>query len=109
MLNYTPDGLDIDALIDVRAVLTNGHRDIDIMDVPLLLRPSKGRYGLIDYEKVFCAGLSAGLDIFDLRSIDRNKGCMVIVRPDQHVANILPIEDHKTLSKFFKKFMIHQV
>ena len=109
LLNYTPDGLDIDALIDVRAVLTNGHRDIDIMDVPLLLRPSKGRYGLIDYEKVFCASLSAGLDIFDLRSIDRNKGCMVIVRPDQHVANILPIEDHKTLSKFFKKFMIHQV
>ena len=109
LINYTPKGLDIDSSIDVRAVLPNGHRDIDIMDVPSLLRPSKGRYGLTDYEKVFCTSLNAGLDIFDLRSIDKIKGCIVIVRPDQHVANILPVEDYGALAKFFEKFMIHQV
>jgi hypothetical protein len=32
-----------------------------------------------DYEKMFCADIKAGNDIFAMRGVDREAGCMVIV------------------------------
>ncbi len=107
---YTPAGSDIDSVIDVRAVIQQGHRDVSIDRVPSLLRPTKGRYGLVDYEKVFCPVLrrlpASGHDVFDRRGVDRVGGAMVIVRPDQHVANVLPLDGFTELSDFFARFMI---
>jgi phenol 2-monooxygenase len=40
-------------------------------------------------------------DIFDMRGIDRDKGCMVVVRPDQYVAHVLPLDAFDALSAFF--------
>jgi len=37
--------------------------------MPPLLLPQKGRYGLRDYEKIFCADGKSGQDIFALRGI----------------------------------------
>ena len=95
-------GEDIDTLIDLRAVFQQGFRELDHTKMPSLLRPTKGRYGLVDYEKVFCSDLKSGEDIFDMRGIDRDAGCMVVVRPDQHVAHILPLEAHAALAAFFE-------
>lgn len=102
---YTPEDADIDALIDVRAVFQTGHRALDIGTLHPLLRPQKGRYGLIDHEKVFCPDLTSGTDIFDMRGIDRTKGCVIIVRPDQYVAHVLPIDAYGDVSSFFDGFM----
>jgi phenol 2-monooxygenase len=54
---------------------------------------------------MFCPDLGSGRDIFDLRGIDRQSGCIVIVRPDQYVAHVLPIEAHGELADFFDGFM----
>ena len=70
-----------------------------------ILLPRKGRFGLIDYEKMFCPALKDGADIFDLRGIDR-EGCMVLVRPDQYVSNILPLESYDDLASFLAGFMM---
>src|SRR5258705_13973364 len=43
------------------------------------LLPRKGRYGLCDYEKMFCPDLDSGNDIFTMRSIDRAGGCLEVV------------------------------
>ncbi len=75
-------------------------------DLPKFLWPAKGKYGLNDYEKVFQP--IKGADIFDMRGINRDEGCIVMVRPDQHVANILPLTAHDELAKFFDHFMIEQ-
>ena len=56
VMKYTRAGADIDAVIDVRAVFQQGHQEIDLKTMPALLLPQKGRYGLRDYEKIFCAG-----------------------------------------------------
>jgi phenol 2-monooxygenase (NADPH) len=69
--------------------------------MPPLMRPAKGVYGLWDYEKVSCADLRDGQDIFSMREIDRASGCIVVVRPDQHVAHVLTIDAFDHLSDFF--------
>jgi phenol 2-monooxygenase len=105
---YTPRGGDIDSTIDVRAVFQQAHRDLSILAMPVLLLPQKGRYGLIDYEKIFCPDLKAGQDIFSMRGIDRAAGCMVVVRPDQYVAHVLPLEAHAELAAYFDGFMLRE-
>lgn len=103
---FTRADEDIDAVIDLRAVFQQHFRDLDLATMPMLLRPAKGRYGLCDYEKVFCADLKNGDDIFAMRGIDRARGCMVVVRPDQYVAHILPLDDHTALGAFFAGFLL---
>ena len=102
---YTPTGEDIDSVIDVRAIFQQGHRELAIEAMPCFLLPRKGRYGLCDYEKMFCPDLESGNDIFTMRSIDREGGCMVVVRPDQYVAHVLPLDRHEQLAAFFDGFM----
>jgi phenol 2-monooxygenase len=102
---YTPDGEDIDSVIDVRAVFQQDHHALAVEAMPSLLLPRKGRYGLRDYEKMFCADLKGGNDVFTLRGIDREGGCMVIVRPDQYVAHVVPLDGCGALTAFFDGFM----
>jgi phenol 2-monooxygenase (NADPH) len=99
---------DIDAVIDVRAVFQQGHRELAIEAMPPLLLPKKGRYGLHDYEKVFCADRKSGQDIFAMREVDRDAGCIVVVRPDQYVAHVLPIDGYEQLASYFDGFMLPQ-
>ncbi|MGW6172389.1 FAD-binding monooxygenase [Arthrobacter sp. NPDC055138] len=98
---YTPAGADADAVFDVRAVFQQGHRELDANDVPPFLFPQKAPFGLKDYEKVFTPDQKSGEDIFDLRGIDRQQGAMVVVRPDQYVAHVLPLDAYQELSDFF--------
>ena len=56
---------------------------------------------------MFCPDVESGVDIFDVRRIDRKNGCIVIVRPDQYVANVLPLDGYRSLSAFFEGFMLH--
>jgi len=103
---YTPAAEDIDAVIDLRAVFQQSHRDLSMEAMPPLLLPAKGRFRLRDYEKIFCANLKDGRDIFALRGIDRQRGCLVIVRPDQYVAHVLPLDGYAELAAYFDGFMV---
>jgi len=103
---YTPAGHDTDSVIDLRAVFQQPHREVDIGALPPLLLPNKGRFGLVDYEKVFCAGGSA--DIFELRGVDRTQGALVVVRPDQYVSNVLPLTAHEELARFFGRIFVER-
>ncbi|MEL0614795.1 FAD-dependent monooxygenase [Marinomonas arenicola] len=102
VLKYTPDGADIDSVIDTYAIFQQ--EDLSMHDLPQYLWPAKGKYGLNDYEKVFQQ--SAENNPYRLRGINTEKGCMVVVRPDQHVATILPLTAHHELTQFFDHFML---
>jgi phenol 2-monooxygenase (NADPH) len=103
---FTPAGANIDSVIDVRAVFRQGHRDLKVEELPSILLPRKGRFGLIDYEKAYCPDLKNGPDIFELRGIDREKGAIVVVRPDQYVSNVLPLDAHDELTAYFGRFLL---
>ncbi len=103
---FTPNGADIDSVIDVRAVFQQGHRELEVDALPPMLLPRKGRFGLVDYEKAYCAESKSGRDIFDQCGIDRAQGAMVIVRPDQYVSNVLPLDAHDELAAFFGRILL---
>ena len=101
LVRHTAPGEDVDAVIDTRAVFQQGFRDLDHAAMPTLLRPHVGRYGLTDYEKVFCADVKRGEDVFTMRGIDRAAGCIVVVRPDQYVGHVLPLHARDELTGYF--------
>ena len=103
---YTPARADINSVINVRAIFQQNHRELAIEAMPSFLLPQKGRYGLRDYEKMFCPDLKNG-DIFDMRGVDR-KGCLVVVRPDQYVAHVLSLDAYADLGAFFEGFMLYR-
>ncbi len=102
---YTPPEDDVDSVIELLAVFQQGYRELDMQRVHPFLAPAKGVYGLRDYNKLFCPDLDKNDDIFAERGIDR-EGCIVIVRPDQHVAQILPLDGLDDIGKFFDGFML---
>lgn len=106
VVKFTRRGEDIDNVIDVRAVFQQTFDRLNYEAMPSLLKPTKGRLGLQDHEKVFCVDHKGVGDIFEMRGIDRDKGCMVVVRPDQYVAHVLPLDAHGDLAAFFAGFLV---
>jgi phenol 2-monooxygenase (NADPH) len=103
---FTPPQADIDSVIDVRAVLQADHRNVVIQRLPAILHPHKGSFGLLDYEKVFALDPAPGADIFELRQIDRANGCAVIVRPDQFISQVLPLDAFNEVAAFFDAVLL---
>lgn len=103
VVKYTRADDNIDALIDLRAIYQQTFDALDYEQTPALLRPTKGKLGLQDYEKVYCVDHKGEGDIYDMRGIDRQQGCMIVVRPDQYVAQVLPLDAVDTLAEFFDK------
>ena len=101
---FTPTGVEPDAVLDVRAVFQQGHRDLTVEDLPRAFLPRKGPFELVDYEKAFCPDPRA--DVFDRRGVDRDRGALVVVRPDQHVATVLPLDAHRELVAFLRGALV---
>jgi phenol 2-monooxygenase len=97
-LAATPEGADIDAWFDVKVIYQQDHHTVDINAVPGVFKPQVGPFRLNYLEKVF--GTDPAQDIFELRGLDRG-GVVVVVRPDQYVANVLPLTATAELGAFF--------
>jgi phenol 2-monooxygenase len=101
LVKYRLAGDDIDAVIDFRAVFQQTFDQLAYEHMPSLLKPMTGKLGLQDHEKVFCVDHKGAGDIFEMRGIDRQRGCMVVVRPDQYVAHVLPLDAWDELAAYF--------
>ncbi|MDR3455066.1 MAG: FAD-dependent monooxygenase [Rhodoferax sp.] len=101
IVRHTRKDEDIDAVVDFRAVFQQTFDQLAYENMPSLLKPKTGKLGLQDHEKAFCVDHKGAGDIFDMRGVNRDKGCMVVVRPDQYVAHILPLDGFDELSAFF--------
>jgi len=99
---------DIDGVIDLRAVFQQTFDQLAYEDMPSLLKPKTGKLGLQDHEKIFCADHKGEGDIYDMRGIDRERGCMIVVRPDQYIAHVLPLDAYAELTNFFAGFLLEK-
>ena len=97
-LAATPEGADRDAWFDVKVIYQQDHTNIDINAVPAAFKPEVGPFKLTYLEKVY--GTDPTADIFELRGLNRG-GVVVVVRPDQYVANVLPLTATAELAAFF--------
>ena len=100
---HTPAGEALDSVLDVKVVFPQRHVDVDISTVPELFLPRTGPFELVNYEKVFATHPVD--DIFELRGVD-SAGCVVVVRPDQYVAAVLPLDATDQLAAFFGRHLL---
>jgi phenol 2-monooxygenase len=103
LARFTPADADADAVFDVKAVYQQRYDEFEITDVPALFLPKSGPLQLTDWEKVYAAGSTVWTqaDIFAERELSRD-GVVVVVRPDQYVAAVLPLEGEKELAQFLE-------
>jgi phenol 2-monooxygenase len=104
VVRHTPAGTGLDSVFDVKVVYPEPHVDVDILTVPSVFLPRTGPFDLIDYEKVYAARPEES--IFALRGIQAPGGCVVVVRPDQYVAHVLPLTATGELAAFFAGAML---
>lgn len=94
-------GVRVSDWFDVKVIYQPPYIDIDLNRVPAIYMPPVGPLGLTDYDGVYAA--TVGNDIFEQRSVDR-QGVLVMVRPDQYVANVLPLTATNQLARFVSGF-----
>jgi phenol 2-monooxygenase len=103
LLRHTPEDAYPDAVFDVKAVYQQSFDEFDVMAAPAVFRPHSGPYDLMNWENVFATG--SGTDIFDERGLSRD-GVVVVVRPDQYVAAVLPLQATDELAAFFAQNLL---
>lgn len=87
---------------DVKVIYPSAHHEVDITAVPAVFKPAVGPFGLTNLENVFAT--SSDADIFAARDIGAT-GALVVVRPDQYVAQVLPLTATDTLARFFSALL----
>jgi phenol 2-monooxygenase len=92
-----------DELVDVLGIVPCDSHAAELLDLPASLRPTPGTLGLVDHERAYAAttgGRTSEPDLFTLRGVDRERGALVLVRPDQYVAQVLPLDAVAELAAF---------
>ena len=105
---YTPADQPIDSVIEVLTVHSGPRIAVDLLSLHDAFHPYDETLGwnywkvLVD-EPPFHEGFD---DLYGKYGIDRQHGCLVICRPDQHVGCVLDLEDFLAVSKYFERILI---
>jgi phenol 2-monooxygenase len=101
----TPAGAKIDSVIEILTIHSSKRTDTELLrDFPDILHPFDATFGW-DYEKVYVDDESyhEGFgDAYSNYGVDKERGCAVIVRPDQYVAWVGELEDVKEMDEYFR-------
>lgn len=98
LVRFRRAGEDLDSLLELSVIYQQGHTEFSFPDVPTVFRPHVGEFDLEYVEKIYAT--LPDEDIFDVRGISRD-GAVVVVRPDQYVSGIFPLDAHDEIGSFF--------
>ncbi|KAG8672290.1 hypothetical protein FPOAC2_05668 [Fusarium poae] len=105
----TPDGHKVDSVIEVLTIHSSKRWDTDIIqDFPSILRPWDEQTGY-DYEKIHVDDVSYHEGYgkaYENYGVDKTRGCVVAVRPDQYVGWLGDLEDFDDLSDYFQGCLV---
>ncbi|KAI1633037.1 phenol hydroxylase [Biscogniauxia mediterranea] len=105
----TPKDKPIDSVIEVLTIHSAKRTDTELLrDFPEILHPFDKHNGW-DYYKVFVDDVSyhEGFgDAYNNYGIDKERGCVVVVRPDQYVGWIGELEDFDELQQYFEGCLV---
>jgi len=102
-LAFQPKDGDQNAWFDVKVIYRQPWEDIEMAMVPSAFKPIMGPMELQNWEQAFAVDPSA--DIFAEKEIS-DDGAIVVVRPDQYVAHVLPLTALDELAAFFKPLLL---
>ncbi|THX02998.1 phenol 2-monooxygenase [Aureobasidium pullulans] len=100
----TPSDQSIDSVIEILTIHTSNRNSFNALDLPDIFHPWNDKLGH-DYWKIFAKNNEVGDDIYKSFGIDE-KGCLVVCRPDQHVAYIGSLEDLETVGQYFERILL---
>lgn len=105
----TPPGQPIDSVIEMLTIHSSKRTDSELLrDFPEILHPFDEHSGW-DYNKVFVddASYHEGFgDAYENYGVDKERGCVVVARPDQYVGWVGELEDVKALEAYFEGCLI---
>lgn len=105
----TPPSSAIDSIVEVLTVHSSKRTETELLrDFPAILHLFDEHNGW-DYNKVFVDDVShhEGFGAaYDNYGIDRERGCVVVVRPDQYVAWVGELEDFSELQGYFEGILV---
>ncbi|KAI2877057.1 hypothetical protein CBS11852_10348 [Aspergillus niger] len=106
---FTPPKQKLDSVIEVKAVHSAPVDDVELSDFPPILRQFDDTTGW-DYTKVWsdsecfwdeqCKG-----NAYEIWGVDRSRGAMVALRPDQYIGWIGELDDVAGVTTYFEGFL----
>ncbi|KAF5875687.1 putative fad binding domain protein [Botrytis fragariae] len=100
-----------DSAIEILMIHSAPRINIELLDLPEIFHPWSKRDGC-DYNKVYVDDLSYHEGYgkaYEGFGVDKKRGCMVLVRPDQYVSWIGELEDGGEVEGFLEGFMVGKV
>lgn len=104
---YTSKEENSDSVFEIITIHSAPRMSIELLSLPEVFHPFLGDYGW-DYWKVFVDDEShheGHGHAYENYGIDSRTGCMMVLRPDQHVSWIGDLEDVGVMEQFFAAFM----
>ncbi|KAF7957348.1 hypothetical protein EAE96_002933 [Botrytis aclada] len=105
---YTSGTHRTDSAIEILMIHSAPRRNIELLDLPDIFHPWSRRDGY-DYDKVYVDDVSYHEGYgkaYEGFGVDRKRGCMVLVRPDQYVSWIGELEEGDDVERFLGGFMV---
>ncbi|KIW91339.1 uncharacterized protein Z519_08235 [Cladophialophora bantiana CBS 173.52] len=108
---YTPEDKHLDSVIEILTIHAASRSKLELSDLPKILCPFDPKLGY-DYWKCFVNNNDgeegAFDDAYERWGLDKKRGCLVVVRPDQHVSLVCDVEDVDQLEKYFGQIFVPQ-
>ncbi|KAI0971832.1 FAD binding domain-containing protein [Xylaria arbuscula] len=105
---FTPPESDLDSVFNVILVLSSKRANVELQTIPGIFTPTTGKWKLRNILKVFVDdegyNNSHGC-AYEAYGIDPNQGALVVIRPDQYVARLGPLNDVHGIDSFFSSFL----
>ena len=115
---FTPAGKQYDSVIQILTIHSSPRKDFTIFNFPFVLRSygEPGRDGDPDrdgwnYWSIYVDDESyheGHGKAYENYGIDPEKGCAIILRPDQYVSWVGEVDDISSMDRFFSGFMFEQ-
>ncbi|KAF2965828.1 hypothetical protein GQX73_g7730 [Xylaria multiplex] len=101
---FTPSESDIDSVFNIVLILASQRANVELETIPEIFTPVSGKWKLnifVDdenYDKTH--GHS-----YEAYGIAPNRGALVVIRPDQYISRIDPLDDIQDIDSFFDGFL----
>ena len=107
---FTPATKKIDSVIEILTLHSVKRQNVELLELPDIFHPFDSNTGW-DYEKVFADDISyheGHGEAYKNYGVDKERGCVVIVRPDQYVGWIGELEDVHDMDGYFSQILLPQ-